>query len=278
MLVLILKIAGILVLAYLLITALAWRFQDRLAFPAPNARLPTPAAAGIPDGQRITVTATDGVALHGWYLPPKPAPPSGASAPGLIWFYGNMETIADIAPVLRAFRPPGIGLVVLDYRGYGESEGSATETGVYLDAEAAWSYLSHRTEIDSTRIAVYGRSIGSAVALHLATARPIRALVLESAFSSGQAMARQHYAFFPSWLVSLELDNVERARQLTIPLLSIHGSDDWIAPIEMGRAVAAAGDAEEFYVIEGAGHNDTYAMGGEAYRKRVHRFLQEHLR
>jgi pimeloyl-ACP methyl ester carboxylesterase len=278
MLFLVLKIAGILLLAYLVIAVLAWKFQDRLAFPAPDARLPDPAAAGLPDGQRITVTTTDGVTLHGWYLPPHPAPPAGERAPGLIWFYGNMETIAGIAPVLREFRPPGIGVVALDYRGYGESEGSATEAGVYRDADAAWDYLTNRPEIDSTRIGVYGRSIGSAVALYLATSRPVRALVLESAFSSGHAMAREHYAFFPQSLVKLDLDNVERATRLTIPLLSVHGSADWIAPIEMGRAVAEAGHAEEFYVIEGSGHNDTYDIGGDAYRQRVHRFLEEHLR
>lgn len=278
LIVLALKIAGILLLAYLVMAVIAWRFQHRLAFPAPNARLPEPAEAGMTDGERITVTASDGVTLHGWYLPPDPAPAGGGLAPGLIWFYGNMETIAGITPILRAFRPPGIGMVILDYRGYGESEGSATEEGVYRDAEAAWKYLAGRPQIDSTRIAVYGRSIGSAVALYLATHQPVRALVLESAFSSGAAMAQEHYAFFPTFLVNMGLDNLARAESIDIPLLSIHGSDDWIAPIEMGRAVAQAGNAEEFYVLEGADHNDTYDVGGDAYREKVWVFLERHLK
>ena len=271
-----LKIIAVLVVLYALGVFLAWRFQDRVAFPAPRGALPAPVAVGIPDGELVEVTTQDGVTLRGWYLPPNPAPAEG-KAPGLLWFYGNMETIGGIAPVLREFRPPGIGMLVLDYRGYGQSGGRPTERGVYRDADAAWEYIASRSEIDSTRVAVYGRSIGSAVALYLATEHPVSAVVLESAFTSGRDMAEEHYAPVPSVLVELELDNVSRARELTVPLLVFHGSDDWIAPLPMGRAVAEAGRAEEFVVIDGAGHNDTYLEGGEEYRRRMHEFLREHL-
>lgn len=272
----VLKIIAVLVVLFALAVFLAWRFQDRVAFPAPRGALPPPAAVGIPDGELVEVTTQDGVTLRGWYLPPNPAPAEG-KAPGLLWFYGNMETIGGIAPVLREFRPPGIGMLVLDYRGYGQSGGRPTERGVYRDADAAWAYITSRPEIDDTRVAVYGRSIGSAVALYLATEQPVSAVVLESAFTSGRDMAEEHYAPVPSVLVELELDNVSRARELTVPLLVFHGSDDWIAPLPMGRAVAEAGRAEEFVVIDGAGHNDTYLEGGEEYRRRMHEFLREHL-
>ena len=272
----VLKIIAVLVVLFALAVFLAWRFQDRVAFPAPRGALPAPAAVGIPDGELVEVTTQDGVTLRGWYLPPNPAPAEG-KAPGLLWFYGNMETIGGIAPVLREFRPPGIGMLVLDYRGYGQSGGRPTERGVYRDADAAWAYITSRPEIDDTRVAVYGRSIGSAVALYLATEQPVSAVVLESAFTSGRDMAEEHYAPVPSVLVELELDNVSRARELTVPLLVFHGSDDWIAPLPMGRAVAEAGRAEEFVVIDGAGHNDTYLEGGEEYRRRMHEFLREHL-
>ncbi len=272
----VLKIIAVLVVLYALGVFLAWRFQDRVAFPAPRGALPAPAAVGIPDGELVEVTTQDGVTLRGWYLPPNPAPAEG-KAPGLLWFYGNMETIGGIAPVLREFRPPGIGMLVLDYRGYGQSGGRPTERGVYRDADAAWAYITSRPEIDDTRVAVYGRSIGSAVALYLATEQPVSAVVLESAFTSGRDMAEEHYAPVPSVLVELELDNVSRARELTVPLLVFHGSDDWIAPLPMGRAVAEAGRAEEFVVIDGAGHNDTYLEGGEEYCRRMHEFLREHL-
>ncbi len=271
-----LRVLAVLVVAYAAIVLLAWAFQERLAFPAPAGPLPTPVEAGIPDGQLVAVTAADSVRLKGWYLPPNPVP-QASSAPGLIWFYGNMETIGGIAPILREFRPPGTGLLVLDYRGYGQSEGKPTEKGLYRDADAAWQFLTQRPEIDSTRIAVYGRSVGSAVALYLATENPVRAVILESAFTSGREMAQEHYSMIPIGLLHLRLNNVERAARLTAPLLVFHGTDDWIAPLPMGRAVAEAGRAEEFVAIEGAGHNDTYDVGGAMYRDRLHAFLKKHL-
>ena len=265
------------VVAYILIAFMAWRFQDRMAFPAPRSPLPAPHSLGIVDGERVSVRTADSVTLHGWYLPPNPFPADATVAPGLIWFYGNMETVEGIAPVLRAYRPPGIGLLVLDYRGYGVSSGSPSEEGVYRDAEAAWQHLVSRAEIDSARIGVYGRSIGSAVALHLATKRPVRTVVLDSPFSSGRAMAEEHYPFLPQFLNRLSLDNMHRAGELAVPLLIFHGTEDRIAPIEMGRAIAATGRAEALVEIQGAGHNDTYLVGGEMYRERFHEFLHRQL-
>ncbi len=264
-------------LVYLVFAGFAWKYQERMAFPGARSALPFPTTLGLPDGQMVTVQARDGVTLHGWYLPPSPARQADSTAPGLLWFYGNMETIEGIAPVLRDFRPPGIGTLVLDYRGYGASEGEPTEAGVYLDAEAAWNFLVSRPGIDSTRIAAYGRSIGSAVALYLATERPVKAVVLDSPFTSGRDMANEHYSFLPTSLVRLSLDNIGRAGRLQVPLLVFHGTEDWIAPIEMARSVAEAGHAEEMIEIEGAGHNDTYAIGGATYRERFHQFLRAHL-
>jgi len=270
------RVAGLLLAGYGLVLVLAWRYQDRLAFPAPRARLPAPAEVGLRDGIRVAVTAADAVTLRGWYLPPAAGAPT--PAPGLLWFYGNMETIAGIWPVIAAWKPPELGLLVLDFRGYGESDGSATEPGLYLDGEAAWAFLAGRLEIDSTRIAVYGRSLGSAVALHVATTRPARAVVLESAFTSGAAMARRHYWYVPRRLLHLRLDNLGRARALTVPLMVVHGEDDRIAPIAMGREVAGAGRATVFLPIPGAGHNDTFARGEDRYRDAMTAFLRTALR
>jgi hypothetical protein len=270
-----LRILVILAVVYLAVCALAWRYQDRLAFPAPRSRLPDPAEMGIAGGERITVTTSDGVELHGWYLAPIPAPPNGSKAGGLIWFYGNMETIASIAPALRYFRPPAIGMAVLDYRGYGESMSATTESGIYRDAEAAWEYLTKRPEIDNTRIAVYGRSVGGVPALHLATTKPVRATVLDSPFTSARAMASVHYGFLPPFLIKLSLNNLERASKLSSPLLVFHGMDDRIAPVSMGEAVAKAGHGE-LVKLEGLGHNETYDSG-DAYRDKMWGFLAANL-
>ncbi|MDH3455849.1 MAG: alpha/beta hydrolase [Gemmatimonadota bacterium] len=271
-----LRVLAILIVVYAAAILLAWRFQDRLAFPGPSGPLPPPATVGLPEGEIVTVYTSDGVALKGWYLPPVPRPDTG-KAPGLIWFHGNMETIGGIGSILRDFRPPGMGVLALDYRGYGESEGRPSERGVYRDALAAWDFLATHPDIDSTRIGVYGRSIGAAVALYLATERGVRAVVLESPFTSGKDMAKKHYALVPTSLMTLRLNNLRRAEQLSIPLIVFHGMDDWIAPVEMGRSVADAGRAEELVLLPDAGHNDTYDVGGDLYRDKMHDFLRRHL-
>jgi hypothetical protein len=267
-----------LAIAYAVLVALAWRYQEKLAFPGPRVRLIDPQAAGIPDGRRVTVRAADGIALHGWYLLPVPSPAPPNAAPGLLWFYGNMETVSGLSPIIRELRPPGVALLILDYRGYGESEGAPTEPGLYHDAEAAWEFLASQPEVDANRIAVYGRSLGAAVALHLATTRPVAAVVLESPFSSGRDMAREHYRLLPAFVLRLSLDNVGRAARIQAPLLVLHGTADNIAPLRMGRAVAEAGRARELVLIEGAGHNDTYDVGGRRYREKMHEFLGQTLR
>ncbi len=273
-----LKILGAIGALYLIIVVLAWAFQARLAFPAPKGRLPNPGTLGFPNGERIVVTTADSVQLRGWYLPPDPAPDFGTQAPGMLWFYGNMESVETSAPLIHMLRPPGVGLLILDYRGYGESDGTPTEEGVYRDGEAAWDALVSRPEIDPTRVAVFGRSIGSAIALYVAVNRPARAIILDSPFTSGRAMAAQHYWWLPLGLVRMSLDNLGRAGKLDQPLLVFHGTTDRIVPIEMGRAVAKAGRAEQIVEIPGAGHNDTFTVGGEQYRTTLARFLDEHLR
>jgi len=265
-------------LAYLLITVLAWKFQDRLAFPGPRSALPPPQLHGAEDGRIVEVIAADSVKLRGWYLPPNPPPEPPEKAPALIWFYGNMETVGWIAPLLIEFRPPAMGMLILDYHGYGTSGGKGSEKGAYMDAEAAWDFLTGLPEIDSTRIGVYGRSIGSVVALYLATNRPVRAVALDSPLSNAKEMGRRHYRFLPTSIGRLSLDNLGRAAKLTAPLIVFHGTDDYIAPVDMGRRVAEAGRAEEFVEFAGAGHNTIYEVGGDRYLSRFHAFLDKHLR
>src|SRR5213079_3579367 len=139
---LILRIFVGLVLAYVVLVILAWRFQERLAFPAPRAPLPDPKRVGVANGEKIEVTMEDGTRLVGWYLRAveggegrwkavkggdastalhRPSPPS----PALLWFYGNGETIAAIWPIVREFQPPGTAVLVVDYPGYGGSAGRA---------------------------------------------------------------------------------------------------------------------------------------------------------
>jgi fermentation-respiration switch protein FrsA (DUF1100 family) len=274
--VLVTRVVLIVLAAYLLLLGLAWMFQERLAFPAPRHPLPDPARAGLPDGRRLNLRLRDGTLLAGWYLPPHPAAPQvdSGGAPGLVWFYGNAETIGTIWSVLRDFRPPGVAIVVLDYPGYGASGGRASEAGLYAAADLAYETLVSQPEVDRGRIYIYGRSLGSAVATHLASRRPAAGLVLDSPFTNAHELSRRHYALIPSALLRLRLDNLSAIGAVQCPVLVFHGSVDRLVPPAMGERVAAAARGpSDLVLIDGADHNDTYARGGRAYRDRLWRFM-----
>ncbi|PYO96747.1 MAG: hypothetical protein DMD60_09240 [Gemmatimonadetes bacterium] len=290
---LVLRIIVGLGLAYALLVLLAWLFQDRLAFPAPRASVPDPKRVGVENGEKVEVTTEDGTRLVGWYLKPEvggglgrfgevgrhqinlPQPPlASTTSPGLLWFYGNGETVAAIWPIVREFQPPGTAVLVVDYPGYGGSGGRATEVALYAAGEAAYAALATRLGVDPQRIYVYGRSLGSAVATHVAARRPVAGLILESPFTSAAAMAKHHYGFFPRFLLHLSLDNLTNVKRVHCPILLFHGDADRLVPTAMGMAVAAAASGPvDVVLIHGSGHDHTYDIGGRAYRDKVWAFI-----
>ena len=278
-------------LAYIVLLLLAWLFQERLAFPAPRARLPDPKRVGVENGEKVELVSNDGTKLVGWYLKPEEVgggrgrlgevdgtstnlhqPPQPAS--GLLWFYGNGENVAAIWPIVREFQPPGTAVLVLDYPGYGDSGGRATEAALYAAADAAYGALASRAEVDPRRIYVYGRSLGSAVASYTAAHHPVAGLILESPLTNAGEMARYHYRLLPRFLLRLSLDNLANVRLVHCPILLFHGDADRLVPTAMGKAVAAAAAGPvEVVLIHGAGHNDTYDLGGRAYRDKLWEFV-----
>jgi len=280
---LILGLAGV----YLAVLVALWALQERITFPAPRSALPDPHTV-LGYGERIELVMKDGTRLAGWFLPAeggerrrktaqsdadirRPAPPSAA----LLWFYGNGETIGAIWPVIRDFRPPNAALLVVDYPGYGASGGRATEAGIYEAGALAYQALANKSEVDPRRIYVYGRSLGSAVATRTAADHPTAGLILESPFTSARDMAARTYRIFPLFLVRLKLDNLGTIRRVHCPVLVFHGTADMLVPMDMGRRVAeAAPGSKEFVMIEGAGHNETYDVGGSRYRDKLAQFVR----
>ncbi len=220
----------------------------------------------------VYLTTSDGVRIHGWFVP-------GSGGPTLLWFHGNGGNISNRADNIAGLnRRLGVSILIIDYRGYGLSEGSPDEQGTYLDAEAAVAHALSRSDVDPDRLVLFGRSLGCAVAAEMAVRHDVYAVVLESPFTSIPAMARRAYPFLPGLglLTGNMYDTLGKTARIEAPVMVLHGDSDAIVPFEMGREVfEAAREPKRFYRIRGAGHNDTYAVGGAPYLDALGSFLAD---
>jgi fermentation-respiration switch protein FrsA (DUF1100 family) len=232
----------------------------------------TPAIFDLPY-EEVLFPAADGALLHGWFVP-------GTSGKPLILFcHGNAGNISHRIENLYLFRrETGVSVFIFDYRGYGKSEGTASEEGTYADARGALEWLENRGW-KPERMIYFGRSLGAGVAVQMALEKQPAGLVLETPFPSVSAMGRHHYPFLYtllSWAVQARYDSLEKIPGIRVPLLIFQGDRDFIVPEKMARRVfERANEPKTFHLIPGAGHNDTYDAGGREYWDAWRRFLAQ---
>ena len=254
---------------YALLCAGVYFARHRMIFPLRGDAAGTPAQFRIPDGIAVSIPAGDGTPLPAWLLP---AVPASDRSGVIVWFHGNGETLAGLAPIFREFRVPGVALLAVEYRGYG-GPGIATVADVERDAISVWEWLAARPDIDMSKVIVYGRSIGSGPAIHLAAERAVAGLIVESGFTTMRKLGHYHMPVVPSFLAGNGFQNLDRIARTRCPILLIHGDRDRVVPFVMGQALAArAGARAEFWALPGADHNDSYAAGGAEYVRRVREF------
>ena len=164
----------------------------------------------------------------------------------------------------------GFDVLLFDYRGYGRSSGRPSEEGTHSDARAALTAMLREPGVEASRLLYLGESLGGAVAAALALEQPPHGLVLQSSFTSIREMARFHYPFIPSVAVPDAYPTVRRIRELSCPLLVLHGERDEIVPLAQGRALfEAARGPREMRVFAGAGHNDLVPLAGAEYAEAI---------
>jgi fermentation-respiration switch protein FrsA (DUF1100 family) len=250
--------------------ALVWdRLVDRMIFhPQPGADL-RPEQLGIA-GDEVRIRTEDGVRIHAFYLP------AVGATRAILFLHGNAGNASHRLPNAAALMHLGAHVLLLDYRGYGLSEGSPSEPGVYADARAGLAYLIERSGVPEARTVVFGRSLGGAVAVDLARDRALGGVILESTFSSASDVAAPAFGGPVARLARGRFDSIEKIPRVRAPLLFFHGDRDDIVKYSLGRRLFdAAPEPKEFETIRGAGHNDTVEVGGRAYFERIRRFLDE---
>jgi uncharacterized protein len=251
---------------------LIWSQQRRLIyFPWPD-RLPA-ASSVLTGSQEIVVATEDGIHLGGWFLPAQ----GGSPGPAVLVCNGNGGNRALRAPLATALSRAGLSVLLFDYRGYGGNPGRPSEDGLAADARAAQAWLAARPEVDPGRIALFGESLGAAVALRLAVERPPTALILRSPFTSLTDVGRQHYPWLPvKWLLTDRYGSAARVAQLSVPLLVIAGERDQIVPAALSRRLYdAASVPKRFVLVPGADHNDAALLDGAQMVDEILRFLAQ---
>jgi fermentation-respiration switch protein FrsA (DUF1100 family) len=220
------------VLGYAVLLTAVYLFQRSIMYPAPQTIRSAPTAAGFPQAQEVVLGTTDGEKVIAWHVAPK----EGRTV--VIFFHGNGEVIAWRVPRFRELAAAGIGIVALSYRGYGGSSGSPSEAGLIADAEAAYDFAVARYRPE--RIAAWGYSLGSGVAVALASKHMVGKLILEAPFSSAADIGATAFPFLPvRWLLKDTFKSNERIGAVRAPLLVLHGEKDSVVPIRFGEKLFA---------------------------------------
>jgi fermentation-respiration switch protein FrsA (DUF1100 family) len=256
--------------AYALILLFLFLAQSRLIyFPSIPSRALGPGPDSIGLGyENLHILTEDGVRLHAWYVPARE--PRGV----VLFFHGNAGNISHRLDSLRIFHGLNLSTLIFDYRGYGRSEGRVSEQGTYRDAAATWHYLTERRGIPASQVILFGRSLGAAIAAHVASHRSPAGLIIESGFVSVPELAAQLYPWLPArWLARFRYPTGEYVKRVPAPVLIIHSRDDEIIPFAQGRSIfSQAREPKHFLELRG-GHNDGFLVSGRHYRDGLDAFL-----
>jgi fermentation-respiration switch protein FrsA (DUF1100 family) len=252
------RFALVFVLVLLALLLVIWAQQRRLIY-FPFGRVPDPGTAGLAGAVPVTFPTSDGLTLQGWFLTRTDAPRFT-----VIVFNGNAGNRAFRAPLADALAGRDLAVLLFDYRGFGGNPGTPTEAGLKRDARAARSYAIGRREVDATRLVYFGESLGSAIAVELATEFAPAALVLRSPFTSLTDVGQHHYPFLPvRWLLRDRYPTIDRIADARAPLLVIAGDADGIVPFDQSRRLyEAARHPKSLLVVRRADHNDDVLLAG----------------
>jgi fermentation-respiration switch protein FrsA (DUF1100 family) len=247
-------VIGFAVLLYVAFVGLLVAMERSFLYPASAQRVTAP-QAGLAEFQDLSLTTGDGERLVAWWKPPQP----GRAV--LLYFHGNGGSLWNRRNRARLLAEDGRGFLIVSYRGYSGSTGAPTESGLREDARAAHAWLAKQYRPE--RIVLYGESLGSGVAVRLASERPVGGLILEAPYTSTADVAKLTYWFVPvDLLMRDQFRSIEAVAEVQSPLLILHGEEDGLIPIRLGEKLyEAAPGPKRFIRLPGVGHLDVLERG-----------------
>jgi len=251
-----LRLGIAILVAFGAITLLMYLAQRKLMYFPETVRTP-PSAAGFAEAHEVVLDTADGERIIAWHVPPKPEKPL------VVYFHGNGGALRIRVDRFRQFIADGTGLLAVSYRGYGGSSGAPTESGLIADAEAAYAFAVERQRPE--RIVLWGESLGSGVAIALATTKKVACLVLESPFTSAADIGASVYWFMPvRLLMKDQFRSDRRIGQVHAPVLILHGTDDPVVPLAFGeRLFVLANEPKRLVRFAGGGHVNLDGFGAQ---------------
>jgi uncharacterized protein len=254
---------------YLMLLVVMYTFQNQLLFMPSSGFMQTPGSTGL-TAEDVWAETEDGVRIHGWYFPHED------SDLVVVLSHGNAGNIGGRIAIAETLLNSGASVLMYDYRGYGQSEGSPSEKGLYHDIEAVVEYLKSDLGYSGQQIMMYGRSLGGAVAAYAATRHTLGGLVLDSAFKNLKAMVRDVYPFVPARLAKYDFPTDEYIQQLDgLPVLIMHSPNDEIVGYHHGRALyELAGEPKQFIDLRGS-HNNNFFQSQSLIEQSWRDFLEQ---
>ena len=241
--------------------------RSYLYYPEPlPLDMPPPLWAG--NAEEVWMKCADGIEIHGlWWGDP-------SDAPAILFLHGNAQEVYSWSPVNQELKALGCRMLLIDFHGYGKSGGEPTEASLYLDGEAAMKWLNGQG-VEDKDIIVFGKSLGGAVACEIARDHQLRALILESTFTSLARVGKKLFPFLPPGVALGEAyDSIEKIKVCRCPVMIIHGDGDDLIPVSEGLDLyQAAPGPKEIYLVPGAGHNDVSMIAGPNYTRKLASFL-----
>ncbi|MFH1413484.1 MAG: alpha/beta hydrolase [Candidatus Omnitrophota bacterium] len=226
-----------------------------------------PSAVGL-SFEDIYISTKDGVKINGWFISIPEAKYT------ILLFHGNAGNIGNRIDKVSLLSKIGLNVFIVDYRGFGRSQGRANEEGLYLDAQAAYNYLLHTRKINPELIIAYGESLGTAVAIDLAAKKELKALIIEGGFSRGRDMAGKIYRFLPKFIFCNSFDSMNKIRKIEAAKLFIHSPSDEVVPFALARKLYdSAASPKKFIEISGS-HGMAFLDSQEKYVSSISEFIK----
>jgi len=262
------SIAAMLFIAYWALGLILYFMQPTFLYRPVRQILYTPGELGL-DFESVVFESADGLRLTGWYVP------ADDSEVTVLFCHGNGGNISHRLDSINIFYNLGVNCFIFDYRGYGESDGKPGEQGTYLDVEAAYKWLMEEKNVSPDSIIIFGRSLGGSVAAYLAAKVEVKALIIESCFTSYADIGKKFYSYMPVRLFAkFGYPTIDYVRDVNCPVMIIHSRDDDIIPFEFGQKLYEAVDAPSEFVEIFGGHNDGFLVSSEIYKKAWMKWLE----